>query len=153
MLPPGPPETVKLAETDLSSITQGWGTPQKDKSVGGSPLKIGGVDFKTGIGTHSPMNWELKLDGQGIEFTAEVGMQDLGEKGKGSVEFIVLGDGRLLFRSGILRSGDPAKPIKLDLKGINTLILQVTDAGDSNSADHADWIDPQLVHSGAPLDK
>ena len=152
-LPPGPPETVKLAETDLSSITQGWGTPQKDKSVGGSPLKIGGVDFKTGIGTHSPMNWELKLDGQGIEFTAEVGMQDLGENGKGSVEFIVLGDGRLLFRSGILRSGDPAKPIKLDLKGINTLILQVTDAGDSNSADHADWIDPQLIHSGAPLEK
>jgi len=78
-------------------------------------------------------------------------MQDHGVKDKGSVEFVVLGDGKVLFKSGILRSGDPAVPVKVDLAGVETLTLQVTNAGDGNDADHADWIAPELTHTGAPL--
>lgn len=144
----GPRKTTRLADLDLAGLHQGWGTPQKDKSVGGSPLKIGGVDHPAGLGTHAPMDWEIDLQGQGVEFSALVGMQDLGVKGKGSVEFLVFGDDRLLFKSGVLRSGDPAVPVKVSLLGVDTLRLQVADAGDGNSADHADWIAPEIVHVG-----
>jgi alpha-mannosidase len=152
-LPSGETETTRLSELDLAGITQGWGTPQKDKSVAGSPLRVGGVDYKSGIGTHAVMTWILPLDKKGIEFSALVGMQDFGpaDNGKGSVEFIICGDGKELFRSGILHSGDTAKSVKIDLKGINMLFIQVTNGGDGNSADHADFIDPRITHTGAPL--
>ena len=144
----GPATVTRLSDLDLSRIHQGWGTPQKDKSVAGAPLRISGADYPTGIGTHAPMNWDIELGGQGFTFTALVGMQDHGEKGKGSVAFLVLGDGKPLFNSGILRGGDKAMPVKVDLTGVQTLTLQVTDAGDGNSADHADWIAPEISHRG-----
>jgi hypothetical protein len=39
----------------------------------------------------------------------------------------------------------------LNLSGVQTLTLQVTDAGDGNSADHADWIAPEITHTGGLL--
>lgn len=144
----GPRKTLRLAEGDLSGISQGWGTPQRNVSAIGAPLRIGGESYSSGIGTHASMEWDIELGGQGISFSALVGMQDLGEKGKGSVEFLVLGDGKPLFKSGILRSGDKAVPVRVDLAGVDQLTLKVTDAGDGNSADHADWIEPELVYTG-----
>jgi hypothetical protein len=141
--------TLAGAEKEMSGLSQGWGSPQKNRSVGDSPLRIGGVDYPAGLGTHAPMNWAIELDGQGVSFSALVGMQDLGEKEKGSVEFLVLGEGKVLFKSGILRSGDKAVPVKVDLAGAMTLTLQVTDAGVGTNADHADWIAPEIVHTGA----
>jgi hypothetical protein len=31
---------------------------------------------------------------------------------------------------------------------VQTLTLQVTDAGDGADADHADWISPEIIHAG-----
>ena len=81
-------------------------------------------------------------------------MQDYGPqfKGEGSVEFVVMGDGRELFRSGVMHSGDPAKPVRIDLKGVDALTLIVTDGGDGNKSDHADWINPEITHTDALLE-
>jgi|GEM_PF-291005 len=143
----GPTAVTRLTNLDMSGISQAWGTPQINKSVAGSPLRVGGADYQSGFGTHAPMTWDIDLDGQGVTFTTQVGMQDLGEKGKGSVEFVVLGDDKVLFKSAVLRSGDKAVPVELDLAGVHKLTLQVTDAGDGNSADHADWLAPEITHT------
>jgi alpha-mannosidase len=148
VVPGGPVTNTPLSGLDLSGISQGWGTPQIDKSAAGVPLKVGGVEFSKGLGSHAPMNWDIELDGQGIAFTAQVGLQDHGVKGKGSVEFLVLGDGQPLFKSPVLRSGDAAVPVKVDLAGVQTLTLQVSNGGDGMDADHADWIDAVLTHVG-----
>ena len=69
-----------------------------------------------------------------------VGSAD-GFVGTGSVVFRIVGDGEELFNSGVMRGGEPAKDVELEIRGVQTLELIVDDAGDGVSGDHADWID------------
>jgi len=47
------PEMVWVSSLDLSPIIQGWGKPQADKSVTGTPMAIAGRKFEHGLGTHA----------------------------------------------------------------------------------------------------
>ena len=144
--------TTHLSDLDLSGIRQGWRAPQADAAVDGAALRVAGQDFETGIGTHAPSTWKLKLAAKATEFRAKVGVQEYADNpGAGSVEFIVRGDERVLWRSGIIRGCDAAKEVRVNLAGVQELTLEVTDAGDGNSSDHADWLEPVIVHNGAPL--
>lgn len=61
--------------------------------------------------------------------------------GKGSVIFQITGDGNLLYRSGVKKSGMSPEKVEINLKGIKIMELEVLDAGDGLSGDHADWLD------------
>ena len=63
---------------------------------------------------------------------------------RGSVEFQVWGDGKMLVSSGIVRGTRTSVPIAADLVGVHTLSLVVTKAGDGNAYDHADWANARL---------
>jgi alpha-galactosidase len=136
--------TVPLNSLDLKQMTVGWGAPKANRDVGGGPLTIAGKEFAQGVGTHAASKFRVDLAGNAKRFTAVVGLDDASE-GRGSVEFIVSGDGRDLWRSGVMRGSAPAKPVDLDLTGIKTLVLKVTDGGDGVSYDHADWADAFIV--------
>jgi alpha-glucosidase len=60
------------------------------------------------------------------------------------VAFEVIGDGAVLARTGVLTRADPAQPIDVDVTGVETLTLRVTDGGDGINYDHGDWGDAQL---------
>ena len=111
-------------------------------------MKIAGVVYADGVGTHAPSLALIKLAGRGQRFGAMVGVTDGLPEG-GSVEFIVSGDGRVLFDSEIVRGGQPAKPVDVSLAGVQMLTLQVTDAGDGMNSDHANWADAKIECSGA----
>ncbi len=148
----GAAQTTPLAELDLGGVQQGWGAPTANAAVSGQPLRVGGQHFDSGIGTHAPSLWKLPLTGKATDFRAKVGVQEyLDNPGVGSVEFIVRGDNVVLWRSGVMRGKDPAKEAHVSLVGVRELKLEVTDAGDGNSSDHADWLDAMIVHEGAPL--
>jgi len=53
--------------------------------------------------------------------------------------------GNALWASGIIRKAQPAADIDLDLAGAAELHLVVTNAGDGDSCDHADWAEARLV--------
>ena len=40
---------------------------------------------------------------------------------------------------------DSLKVVDVDIKGVRTLILRVTNAGDGIDYDHADWIEPRIM--------
>ncbi len=61
-----------------------------------------------------------------------------------SVEFIVSGDGKVLWKSGVMRAGDAARDCEVDLTGVKSLVLEVSDAGDGSNWDHADWADAKF---------
>jgi alpha-L-rhamnosidase len=140
--------TVGLQELDLSRMSQGWGSPQVDKSVGGSPLSIGGQTFAHGVGTHAAGEFALELHGTARLFSAWVGVDDAAQA-NGSVTFQVLGDGKVLWASDVMRAGVPAKEVSVDVQGVQRLTLRVGDAGDGNGMDHADWAEARIQGQGS----
>ena len=142
-----PDWTVGLQEMDLSRMSQGWGSPQVDKSVSGDPLSIGGRKFAHGIGTHAVEEFAIDLHGTARRFSAWVGVDDSAQP-PGSVTFQVLGDGKVLWESGVMRAGTPAREVDVDLQGVQRLTLRVGDASDGNGMDHADWAEARIEGMG-----
>ena len=133
-------ETIWLDDLNLAAATQGYGEPQKNKSVDGQPLTIGGQTFARGFGTHAESKLHVNLDSGAQSFSASVGVDDdVNGNAAASVEFIVVGDGKELWKSGVLRVGNAAKDCTVKLTGVKSLVLEVTDAGDGIDFDHADW--------------
>jgi alpha-galactosidase len=145
-------EAVSLSALDLTKAKQGWGSPGTDKSVDGNALTIGGKTFETGLGTHANSVLLVDLQGKATRFTAKVGADDevlTNKKNRGSVIFQLQGDGKLLWASKVVRTGDAAVDVDVDLTGIKTLALVADDAGDGESYDHANWADAQITCDGA----
>lgn len=70
-----------------------------------------------------------------------------GKIGKGSVIFHIVGDGKELYKSKTFRGGDKAQEVSVSVTGIELLELNVEDAGDGISGDHADWLDASFCYS------
>ncbi|MCX6996895.1 MAG: NPCBM/NEW2 domain-containing protein [Kiritimatiellaeota bacterium] len=142
-------EETRLEElANLDQVTVGWGMPAKDMAISGQPLQIGGEKFAHGLGVHAASFARLELNGKSEKFHAMVGVNELGGGSQGSVEFIVGGDGKELFRSGVLKSGDKPKAVDVSLAGVKKLKLEVTDGGNGPDCDHADWADAVIAWTG-----
>ena len=148
-IPPALQDSVWLGALDLTHLRQGWGRPRADSSVDGSPLRLGGVTYRKGVGTHARAILRIDLHGSAVRFRAIAGVND-SSNGAGSVRVRLLGDGKILFESGALRTGRGGVAIDTDLRGIDTLILMATDAGDGIDHDHVDLCDARILYSGMP---
>ncbi len=135
---------VWLAPSELSRIAQGWGTASQNRSVYSQKMSIAGRVFERGIGTHAVSTIPLQLEGKAVSISGWVGLDDETE-GRGSVEFRVVADGAEIWNSGIMKSGTEAKSFDLDIKGVKSLDLVASDAGDGSDYDHADWADLKLT--------
>lgn len=130
---------------------QGWGllginTCAHLQDQPGMPIKIGQKTYSVGLGHHAPGAILVDLEGLFDRFEAEVGVQPL-PGDVGSAAFKVFGDDKLLFDSGPLKSGQPAKPVSVDVKGMDILRLEVNDAGDGINSDCANWAEARLIRS------
>lgn len=142
------PQTVWLDDLDLTAMTQGHGVAMKNKSVDGKTLTIGGQTFERGVGTHSISELAIQLDGKATSFMAQVGLDDEILEHKPSAEFIVIGDGKQLWSSGVVKAGDSAKPCTVSLNGVKRLELIVAGSDDGPYYDHADWADAKIISKG-----
>lgn len=134
---------------DLAHALQGWESPRRNRGVTGAPLSVAGRGFARGIGTHT-VGW-LGIDcaGAASRFSALVGIDDaVGAQGWGAARFLVLGDGRVLADSGVVRGGQPAVPLHADLRGVHLLELVADAPADHTHHGHADWCDPVIVWEG-----
>jgi hypothetical protein len=139
---------VRLQDLNLSFIQQGWGTAQAGKSVTGLPLQMADKLYTNGIGTHAPALALVQLDGKADRFRATFGVNDTGRTERGSVQLLVFGDGKPLFKSSVVRGGDWPEVVEVPLAGVQRLSLQVTDGGDGMSSDHANLADAVITYSG-----
>jgi len=144
-------DTIRLDELDVRKTSQDWGDPRKNQSVERHPLTIAGRHFEHGLGTHAESSLYIRPNGA-EKFTAIVGLDDEVGSSVGSVEFSVIGDDKVLWTSGVMKTGQAAKEVSVSLTGVKTLLLQVGDADDGVSYDHADWADAQFTFTGtAPV--
>lgn len=133
-----------LDQLDISVATQGYGVPKKNRSVENKTLTIAGQKFERGFGTHAESSLVILLKGKATSFSAKVGLDDEVAGHEPAVEFVIYGDGKKLWSSGVMHLGDSARTCHVALNGIQKMELVVTDGGNGNYYDHADWVDAKF---------
>ncbi|MGP3984878.1 glycoside hydrolase family 2 TIM barrel-domain containing protein [Streptomyces sp. KR80] len=150
--PPPPRGNVPVSGLDFITADNGWGPVERDTSNGesaggdGKTLSIGGKTYERGLGVHADSTVEVYLGSNCSTFTAEIGLDDEVDP-NGSVVFEVYADAKKVYTSKVLTGPDTAVPIEAAVTGAQRLTLRVTDGGDGNAHDHADW-GAAVVHCG-----
>ena len=139
-----PAHAIWLESLDTDTMEQEYGTPRRSRSVEGKLLTLGGAVYTHGIGTHARSEWRIALNGAATRFLADVGL-DSEKTGAGSVIFEVWVDGKRAATTGVMRGGQPAQRISVDLAEAKQLLLIVEDGGDGIDSDHADWAGAMLL--------
>ncbi len=118
---------------------------QMDQSCQGDTLSIAGKRYPWGIGMHANCSLTFTLQGRFEKFQSEVGIATRMGK-RGSVNFTVQGDGKTLYESGVVTGGEES-PRLIDIKvsGVQRLTLSVSDAGDLDLGDVANWGSARVI--------
>ncbi len=127
---------VEVIETTVLAPPQPF---RMDRSCQGDSISIAGRRYPWGIGVHADSVLTFDLKGRFREFRSDIGIASrMGQRG--SVVFAVLGDGKELYRSGVLKgTGQKPTPVTVPVKGVKKLTLKVTSAGDLDLGDAANW--------------
>ncbi len=140
------PAVTFLSDARWSKAEVGWGKVVRNRywfqpnQRQGVFLKLNGEIFEKGLYAHSNSTFTFPLAGRWKTFTATIGLQD-GATDQGSAIFTVLGDGKELFRSKILRPGQ-TETLKLDISGVKELELQTKGGENHNHNSWAIWAAP-----------
>ncbi|MCZ1006939.1 NPCBM/NEW2 domain-containing protein [Streptomyces lydicus] len=147
---PGPADkppaghTAPLGSRPWSSQKYSFAPFRQDSSIDGHPLTIQGATYSQGLGAHAYDEVTYDLGGSCSALTVDVGLDD--EVGaNGSVVFQIYRDATKVADSGLMTVDQPAKRLTADLTGGSQLRLVVTDGGNGNDSDHADWGGPQIT--------
>lgn len=144
------PSEFYLSDLEPFSISHGWRQPEIDRTFTGKGLSIKGQPFEKGIGM--PTNSEIEFEVKGVYdvFSAFVGLDDEFNDNDGSVDFILVGDGKELWRRDAVKKSDGAVPVNIDLKGVQKIVLRVRRTEGQSGRAHADWVDAKLVRNEKP---
>lgn len=141
---PSPAHTTALGARPWSSNASSFAPARLNSSIDGHPLTIQGTGYSQGLGAHANSEITYGLGGSCSALSVDVGLDD--EVGaNGSVVFQIYRDGTKVADSGLMTVDQPAKRLTADLTGGTQLRLVVTDGGNGNDSDHADWAGPLLT--------
>ena len=146
--------TVKENHMDLSDAVWteanvGWAKVTRNsfwfdqQNPHGAFLVVGGKFHNKGLYAHAPAKHVFPLQGNWKTFTAIAGLQD-GAGPMGSAIFTVIGDGKVLHRSRVLRDGQ-SETIRVDVTGIKELRLETQGGEDHNRRSWAIWAAPTVL--------
>ena len=138
-------DTIDIARLDLSAIKQDYGIPRINQSVAGNPLRIAGKVYHNGLGTHAGSKFTLALEGKAIRIEGLAGIDEGIFPERGSAEFLIIADGEILWKSGIMDRTMQAKAFSIDLSGKQTSELLVFDGDDNIFSDHANWVETRFI--------
>ena len=110
-----------------------------------NPLSVAGNTYSWGLGVHANSVLTFEVGGNWSKFESVIGIDDqMGATG--SVVFMVLGDGKQLYKSPVIRGGvTPATVINVPIKGVKMLTLSVDATEDLDLGDVANWAGARLV--------
>ncbi len=133
-------EPIRVQEKPLLMLPKPW---QKDRSIRGGVIKLGGVEYSKGIGCQPRSAITFKLPSGAQSFLAVIGL-DASTKGKGACIFQVMADGRSLYQQAVSGKEAP-REIALELDGASELTLIVEAGEELDLSDHADWADARIL--------
>jgi hypothetical protein len=130
------------AGSDLTVVrsAQSWRPVRIDTAVSGAPLAIAGVTYPRGLGAHAESFIRLRVERAGRSLSGGCGIDDQ-ERARGRARFRIRDDaGDVLFDSGEVQGGEPARRFSVPLAGRRELLLEVRKVDSIHHA-HADWVD------------
>jgi hypothetical protein len=136
---------LTLTEFEPDSVKQGFSNLHINQSVNGSPLIINGKKFEIGFGTRAVSEIVYSINGNYSRFTSWIGVDACASRNDlASIGFIIKGDGKELYRSGLMTVKDEAVFVDISIKDIHRLELIVSDGGNGTRNDIADWCEPKV---------
>ncbi|MDO5060258.1 MAG: endo-alpha-N-acetylgalactosaminidase family protein [Actinomycetaceae bacterium] len=141
-----------LSDLPFVDTRNGWGPVERDTANGennagdGGPIRIDGVTYEKGLGTHANSMVKFNLGGQCQSFHAVVGVDDQ-QTSAGTIRFLVTGDNSAVVvpETEVLRHNSAAVTLDADITGVQELTLWVNGAGDGIGNDWASWGDAYVV--------
>lgn len=135
-------DSCALPDAAAVEMSAGYGRPTINRLPEAEPLLlVGGRLFARGLYAHAPARHVWSLGGKWNRLT---GVAALAEGHDGSVVLSIVADGRQIWHSPRLRSGETA-PYEISVKDVQRLELLTSDAGDGNRSDWALWLEPTLT--------
>lgn len=116
---------------------------QRDRSVGQQEMAIGANTYPKGIGMPSGTRLRFLAGRQYHLLNGFVGI-DAETRGRGDCVLVVMGDGDELYRQRV-RGSDPARELKLDIRGRELITLSVEYGAQLDLADHVDWAEVRFL--------
>ena len=138
------PEELSISELEPRRTTPGWRQYELNRTITGKGLTLNGQTYLSGFGLPRNAEAEYELKGMCDTFQATVGIDD-GSNDQSSEEFVVMGDGKELWRSGVLKKADGTKNVKVNVRGVQHLLLRVNAGPTGGGGDQADWVEAKLM--------
>ncbi|WP_435975496.1 sigma-70 family RNA polymerase sigma factor [Streptomyces sp. Qhu_M48] len=147
--PPEPPAVYQVNELEYGIFGDGT---EPEVALSDSSwmwqrdgLSVGGTRYAHGVSVHAPSSLLIDLNKQCTSYDAIVGVDDLSALlGIGGVRFSVYGDEERLWRSDVVRAGDPPVPVHVDISGRSTIRLVVEEHTPYGRAAVADWAQSRI---------
>jgi len=168
-------KTIWVSDLNLSLVDQQRGEAGKNKTPMGGEIKMAGVTYENGVGIMAPAKLLIELNGDGNNFQATVGPCEMsfpagGPGGPGgtppgaapggapggaqnanrpmnvTMQFFVLGDKEILWKSGEMKRDDKPQKIDIDISGIEKLALVAIGSGRFGGI--GAWADAKITYSG-----
>ncbi|MFE3438635.1 NPCBM/NEW2 domain-containing protein, partial [Streptomyces sindenensis] len=109
-----------------------------------SNVSIASTRYAHGATVHARSSVTIQLNRPCTRYEAMVGVDDL-TRGLGAVRFSVFnGDGARLWRSPLMRGGDPAVPVSVGIAGQSSIRLVVEPEGPMGGVALADWAESRI---------
>ena len=107
----------------------------------GDLFDVPGGEFAKGLGTHGESRLRLIFPEPIVSFAAKVGINQTLESG--SVRYSVEADGETVYKTDVLKKGDPAFDVNVQFeRPVAEFTLVVDNADDGPSCDQANWLEP-----------
>ncbi|MDQ0684738.1 RNA polymerase sigma factor (sigma-70 family) [Streptomyces achromogenes] len=149
-VPPPAPVVYPLGELPFDVVGDGDGPEIRLRGSNWvwrrSALSVADRRYAGGVTVHGGSSVTVDLHRACTAYDAFVGLDDLTLR-LGGVAFSVYGDGTRLWSSGVVRGGEPAVPVHVDLVG-RTIVRLVVEPRDAlGSVALADWADSRFTCS------
>jgi tetratricopeptide (TPR) repeat protein len=145
------PKRLWLTDMAEHDVKVGWGNFGKNGWAGFEPynINVNGLMSPHGLGTHPDCHVDYYLRKRFRTFRGSAAMDISSTPApQRPIEFRVLGDGKLLWKSRGMHQPNNNQPCLLDITGVDVLRLEVVyrpgSSGDQGAA-HAVWIEPYVA--------
>jgi hypothetical protein len=129
----------ELQDFTIELVKQDWATLNINRSVDGNIIKLGGFDYKTGLGTHANAVIKLGFNKPAKKFRGRFGVDDE-TNGYGSVQLIIFNGKNQLLSTPVLKGKQAPIDFEIPIEGIKAVELRINDGGDGITLDHASLV-------------